>query len=341
MPWLLRNRVFRCLLLMAVAGATFYFLFLIREVLLSFLLGGIIAYFLYRPVVWIEKKGIRRVWAIIIIYILAVILLTLTLWLVIPKLAKEMSSVAAIMPEYVRQFEQVMEQVNDIKGPEKFHQLIQQNVSNVENYIYGALQDFVSVIYSLLSKVFIIIFAPILAFYILRDWEGISAAFLNILPPKTRHEVCSLSGQIDTVIIEFSKGYLLIAVIIGVLTGAAAFLIGVKFALLIGIISAISDLVPYFGPLLGGIPAVVLALSESPQKALYMGLAIFILQQIEANVISPRIIGDKVGMHPLLIVFALLAGGQLMGIWGMLIAVPLTASLKIIICHLYLKIVDI
>ncbi len=132
----------------------------------------------------------------------------------------------------------------------------------------------------------------------------------------------------------------MIAGLVGLLVGVAAAVIGVKFALLIGIISAITELIPYFGPFLGGIPAVGLAFSQSTATAIYMAVAIVIIQQVESNIISPKIIGDRLGMHPLIIVFALLAGGELLGIVGLLIAVPLTASLKIIGKYLYLKIVE-
>jgi predicted PurR-regulated permease PerM len=336
----LHNKAFRYLLFFAVVGATFYFLFLVKEVVFSFLIGGLLAYFLYRPVVWLEKKGIKRLWAILIIYVLSISLVSSALWFAIPKLVDELSSVASMMPQYAFQFDKLINQVNGIQWPEKLDQLIEQNVGKIENYIYGSLQGFVSGIYSLLSKVLIIIFAPILAFYILKDWEDIRTGFLNILPPVTRREISIMMGQIDQVVIQFTKGYLMISVMIGILIGIAAAIIGVKFALLIGIISAISELVPYFGPLLGGIPAVGLALHESPQTALYMALAIIILQQIESNIITPKIIGDKLDMHPLLVVFALLAGGKLMGIWGLIIAVPLTASLKIIGHYMYMKIVE-
>ncbi len=336
----LHNKALRYLLFMVVVGAVFYFLFLIREVVFSFLIGGLLAYFIYRPVLWIEKKGIKRIWAILIVYILTISLLGSALWFAIPKLVKEMSGVAAMLPQYAHQFENLVNQVNSIQWPAMLDQLIEQNVSKFESYIYATLQASISSICSFLSKVLIIVFAPILAFYIVKDWEDISASFLNLLPPGVRRDVSLMAGQIDTVIMEFTKGYLLIAAIVGLLIGGTAALIGVKFALLIGIISALTDLVPYFGPLLGGIPAVGLAFAESPRAALYMALAIIVFQQIEANIISPKIIGDKIGMHPLLVVFALLAGGKLMGVGGMIIAVPLTASLRILLHYIYLKIIE-
>jgi predicted PurR-regulated permease PerM len=289
---------------------------------------------------WLERKGLKRVWAIILLYAFVVVSTTLLLWFTIPKLILELSSVAAILPQYADKLEQFLDHINGIEWPGKMDQIIEQDTYKFENLIYTTLQGFISVLFAVLSKALVIIFAPILAFYIIKDWEKIKAAFLNILPPVTRREIGVLAKQIDSVITEFLKGYLMIAAMIGVLVGIAAALIGVRYALLIGIISGITELIPYFGPFLGGIPAVGLALSQSPYAAVYMTLSIIFLQQIECNIITPKIIGERVGMHPLLMVFALLAGGQLMGIWGMLIAVPLAASIKIIGTYIYLKIVE-
>jgi predicted PurR-regulated permease PerM len=288
----------------------------------------------------VEKKGLKRIWAILLIYIVLIVLLTLILWFTIPKLITELSSVAALLPQYVNRLDNLVNQINGMELPGKLDQIIIQSTSKVENSIYAALQGVVMVLYSLLSKIFIVVFAPIMAFYILKDWEQIKMAFAMLLPPVLRRELAVVVEQIDNVIIEFSKGYLMIAVLIGLAVGTAAALIGVKYALIIGIIAGLGELIPYFGPILGGIPAIGLALSQSFSAALYMTVAIIVIQQIECNIITPKLIGERVGMHPLLMVFALLAGGKLMGIWGMLIAVPLAASLKIIGYYLYLKIIE-
>ena len=336
----LHNKYFRIIIFCGVVGATFYFLFLVRDVVLSFLIGGILAYFLYRPVLWMERKGIIRAWAIIILYVVLIVSLGSILWFTIPNLIKELSNVAALLPEYSKELEEFLDQINGMQWPGKLDEIIRQNTYNFENYIYATLQSFISGASSLASKALIIVFAPIMAFYILKDWDGIKTALANLLPPVVRREFGGLARQIDCVIIEFSKGYLMISAMIGVLIGIAAALIGVKYALLIGIISAVGELIPYFGPILGGIPAIGLALAQSPSDAMYMAAAIVVIQQIESNIITPRLMGDRVGMHPLMMVFALLAGGELMGIGGMLIAVPLASTLKIIGHYLYLKIVE-
>lgn len=336
----LHNKLFRLAIFFVVVGTTIYFLFLVRDVVFSFLIGGILAYFLYRPVLWMERKRLPRVWGILIIYVLLFTALLLILWFTVPKLIKELSSVAVLLPHYADQMEKFMDHINAMQWPGKLDEIIQQNTSHIETDIYVVLQSFIAAIYGLASKALIIIFAPIMAFYILKDWEELKTALGSLLPPVTRRELWNLARQIDGVIIEFAKGYLMIAVMVGILMGIAATLIGVKYALLIGIVSGAGELIPYFGPILGGIPAVGLALSQSSYSALYMLAAIIVIQQAECNIITPRLIGERVGMHPLLMVFALLAGGKLMGIGGMIIAVPLAATLKIIGYYLYLKIIE-
>jgi predicted PurR-regulated permease PerM len=149
-----------------------------------------------------------------------------------------------------------------------------------------------------------------------------------------------LGNQVDNVLIEFLKGHLMIAALVGLASGLASLLLGVKFPLLIGIIVGICDLIPYFGPILGAIPAVALALSQSLRLGVYMTIAIVVIQQIESNLVTPRIMSDRLGLHPLLIVFALLCGGNLFGIWGMLFAVPLVAVMKVVLQRAFLWLLD-
>lgn len=328
------------LIFFAVLLVSIYFLFLVREVLLTFFLGALLAYLLFRPVCYIEKKGLKRVWAIIVLYLGVAAILGIILALAVPGLVRELSKLAELYPQYAEQAQQMAGRIDQINAPEQLSQVINKNLGKIESYIYQALNSFLSGFYNFLGKILALIFSPILAFYIMNDWEKIRESFLNLFSPRARHEITMISHQIDNVLIEFIKGHLMVAAFVGSGIGISAALIGVKFPLLIGILSGVTNLVPYFGPILGGMPAIALAASESFRLALYMTIAIVVIQQLESNLITPKIIGDKLGLHPLVIVFALLAGGKLLGIWGMLFAVPITAILKVIVGWSYLKLVE-
>ncbi|CFX16953.1 Uncharacterised protein family UPF0118 [Syntrophomonas zehnderi OL-4] len=337
---LLENKIFRYVLLGVVLFATLYFAFLIREVVYTFLVGGLVSYLLFRPVTFFEQKGLKRIWAIVIIYLVAAALIALLMWLAIPRLVKELSGVAEMLPVYTAQVQEFSVRVNSLHLPGKLDGILHENTLRIENSIYNLLKGLASGIYSFFSKALIVVFAPILAVYIINDWEKIREAFLNLLPPAGKRDLTMLLDKIDTVLIEYLKGHLLVATLVGIFTGLAAVIIGIDYALVIGIIGGVSNLVPYFGPILGGIPALILALAQSGRAGLYMLISIVVIQQIEANLITPKIISEKLGMHPLAIVFSLLAGGELLGILGMLIAVPLVATLRVILSYLYLKFVD-
>lgn len=328
------------LIFFAVLLVSIYFLYMVREVLLTFFLGALLAYLLFRPVCYIEKKGLKRVWAIIVLYLGVAAILGIILALAVPGLVRELSKLAELYPQYAEQAQQMAGRIDQINAPEQLSQVINKNLGKIESYIYQALNSFLSGFYNFLGKILALIFSPILAFYIMNDWEKIRENFLNLFSPRARHEITMISHQIDNVLIEFIKGHLMVAAFVGSGIGISAALIGVKFPLLIGILSGVTNLVPYFGPILGGMPAIALAASESFRLALYMTIAIVVIQQLESNLITPKIIGDKLGLHPLVIVFALLAGGKLLGIWGMLFAVPITAILKVIVGWSYLKLVE-
>lgn len=329
----------RYLVFTMVALATIYFLYLVRSVLFSFALGALLAYLFFRPVSYLERRGLKRGWAILVVYAGFLLLFALFFYFAIPGIIREMTALARLIPHYAGQTEEIMNKIDHMDMPYKLKEIFWKNIKEIEEFVYQGLNSFVKGIYSLLETVFLLVFAPILAFYIMMDWERIRENFLVLFSPAVRLEVSRLCRDIDEVLISFIKGYLSVACIVGTLTGIAAYFIGVKFPLLLGILAGLTNLIPFLGAFLGGIPAVLLALTDSFRLALYMALSIIIIQQLESNLITPNIIGNRLGLHPLVIVFALLAGGDLFGIWGMLAAVPAAAVLRVIFSWFYVKII--
>lgn len=334
------QKIWRYIIFFSVAVSITWFLYLVREVLLTFLLGAILAYLLFRPVRWIEKHSVKRVWAILLLYLIFAVSIGTALFLAIPAMVRELTSLAHLYPQYAEQVSEMTARIDHINMPAKLSAVLNQNLARVEKGIYIGISNFIGGLYALFGKMLALIFSPILAFYMMNDWEKIRDVFLNLWTPHARRELSAMFSEIDVVLIEFIKGHLMIASLVGCSVGLAALLLGVRFPLLLGIISALCDLVPYFGAFLGAIPAVAVGLSQSLHLGIYMAAAILVIQQVESNIITPRIIGSKLGLHPLTIVFALLAGGKLMGIWGMLFAVPLLASLKVVLGRAYLWLVD-
>ncbi len=327
----------RYLLFIGVAIATSYFFYLLWEVMLIFAGGGILAYLLYHPVIFLQKHGLKRLYAVLLLYLMVLSILGLTLYWGVPSLINEAGHLFEMYPEMEAKAEQIAEEIDGYYKPPQIDKLIDSNINKIESAIFKGLENFIEGIYSFFNKIFILILSPILAFYMLMDWEKIREWTLNLFSPSFRREIQALIADIDQVLIEGIKGSILIAAVLGAMVGLSALILGVKFPLLIGLIAGVTNLIPFFGAYIGAIPAILIAYSESWSLALYQAIAIVIIQQIESNIITPRILGGKLGLHPLFIIFALLAGGNLYGIWGILFAVPVAAMIKVSLAWIYLR----
>ncbi|MGE5543840.1 MAG: AI-2E family transporter, partial [Bacillota bacterium] len=261
-------------------------------------------------------------------------------WYTLPRLTRELIELAAVMPKYMEDAHHAMEYLDGLRVGGEVDQIIRNSLHRAESQAYHALTNFIDDLLGIASSLLSLVFAPILAYYFIRDWEKIRDGFLSLFPASSRSRLMNLGLDIDQVLSGFIQGHLTVCIIVGVLTGLAAALLGVKYAIIIGIINGIAELFPYLGPILGAIPSIALALMEGPRQAIYLGLAILVIQQVEANLLSPRIVGTRVGLHPLMVIFALLSGGELFGIWGILLAVPVTAVLKVLVRFAFYHLVD-
>lgn len=329
----MHRSIWRLIFLLVVIAVTAYFLYRVREVLVTFVLGGLLAYLIYRPVKWLQNRGIPRTWGIIVFYVLLGLGLYLLFFLMIPVFWHQIGELMKCIPGYWHHVQDYW----DNRGAKEALTFI--DLKPLKVHLENMMQAFIKrtangIIHSAYT-VIDIIFSPLLGFYIIRDWEKLREGFLTLWPVRIRREILKLGGEIDLAWQAFLRGQLLVCLIEGLLVGMVTWALGIKFFLLLGLLAAIAELFPYFGPFLAGGPAVAMALIQSPRLALYTLIAFVIIQQVEGNIISPRIIGERVGLNPLLVIFVLLAGGSLFGFWGMLLAVPVTASLKIVFSHFF------
>lgn len=183
-----------------------------------------------------------------------------------------------------------------------------------------------------------VILTPILSYYFLRDREKIRKYLLSLIAPSAKDEFLRLSGELNWLVRGFFSGYLLVAVIVALLTTLMYYLLGLQYPLVLGLIMGISDLIPYFGPVLGAIPAVLLALTIDKTTAFLVIIGLFIIQQVESSVITPQVMGNRVGLHPVLTIFVVLAGGSLGGLAGAILAVPLAAVILLIFKYLFSRV---
>ncbi len=204
-----------------------------------------------------------------------------------------------------------------------------------ENKLFSLTRQLVSAVFGVLPGVLSVVVSPILAFYLLKDMDRIRERFWQVVPIRWHAPVYVLALDVDRALNGFIRGQLLVALFVGILSGLWVGFLGIPLALLIGAIAALTDVIPYVGPIAGAVPAVMLGLEQSPIKALYAVLGFVAIHQLEGTVIGPKIMGDSVGLHPLVVIFAILVGGEIGGLAGLLLAVPTAAVVKVILGHLY------
>ncbi|KXG74043.1 AI-2E family transporter [Thermotalea metallivorans] len=311
--------------------------------LLHPIIWSIIFAYLLSPVVhFLEKGGLKRVWAVIFLYASlfgALILLFVT---ITPKISKETSNLIALLPQYsdqanqfvnriylkIRQLDNISPQFAGVK------EAIEENISHIQYYIMNTLKKLTANLLDIFSHLVGLVLIPIFSFYFLKDADFFKKKIIFLLPKCCREECVAIARDIDILMSKFIRGQLLVAAIVGIFSTLALLVIRVDFAFLIGAVAGIFNVIPYFGPIFGAIPAVVVALLDSPSKALWVIIAFTAIQQIESAILSPKIVGDSVGLHPITVILVLLIGNEWLGIVGMLFAVPIAASMKIVGKHI-------
>ena len=320
-----------------------YYIFFEKSAI-SGLLGPVLysiafAYLLNPLVSILEDKKIKRLWGVLIVYLLLIGIVVILSLLIYPKISTEVQNLVKLLPDY---FKETNLFINDLYTKfssnmeslppefESIREVIEENLTKLQNILISFLTNVTSSIIGLFSKVISLVLIPILTFYFLKDKEYFKKKISLSLPKKHRKDIFKVSREIDRVLERFIRGQMIVALFVGVLTTIGLLILGIDFALVIGLVAGIANFIPFFGPIIGIFPAVIFALLENPSKVIWVVLLFIIIQQIESNIISPKIVGESVGLHPIIIIIVLLIGGNVAGIIGMLLSVPIAAVIKIV-----------
>lgn len=326
-----------------VLVSALFLLWKVRAILTPFFLALFLAYLLSPAVGALTKRGFSRGSSIVIVYLLLALLTGCLVFYGLPETFKELNRFAESLPRYATEIQTFLNRLQDgyqrAGLPPGIMKTIDTNLIKGQEWLAAKLQSLITGIISLVTVLPLLVLSPILSVYLLYDWERFKTGLKGIVPNNWRGNAIHLGQEINMVVRKFLRGNLTVALMVGIMTGVGMKLIGMEYALLVGVISGLLDLIPYVGPVIGAVPALALALLKSKSMALWVLAVIFVVQQVESNIIQPKIMGDSIGLHPLVIVFALLAGGDLFGFWGMLLAVPAAGVIRVILKFVYLKLV--
>lgn len=312
-----------------------WFIIRIRAVLPPFLLALVIAYVLEPAVSLLEKRNIPRVLSIVLIYLAIGALVFLLGTYVFSSLLSELSDLVSKIPEATRSIDRILErwQSHYAKAniPRGIRDAFDDIVHGYQSRLTKTVENTMAALLAIAGSSVPLLFSPLLAFYILKDLRDIKSAIYRVIPVRSKARVWNVLVEIEHIWSSFIRGQLLVAGIVAALASAMLFALDVPYPLVGGMAAGIGEFVPYFGPVIGAIPAILFGLTRSPFTAFKVVIGFLILQQLEANFITPKIIGSRVGLHPVVIIFALMVGGYLFGFWGVLLGAPVAGMLKVLV----------
>lgn len=178
------------------------------------------------------------------------------------------------------------------------------------------------------GQFFLLILVPFIAFYILKDIDYLKKTFWSFVPKKWREQTRDFLFNVEQSLGNYIRGQLTVCALVGIISMVFFWLIKIDYPLLLGSIIGITNVIPYFGPIIGVVPAAIIASQTSVKMIIFVVLFVFFLQFLEGNILSPYIVGKSLQMHPLLIIFSILIGGEIGGVLGLIMAVPLIAVIK-------------
>jgi predicted PurR-regulated permease PerM len=327
----------RIVLLILIGLSILYFLWMVRSSLYPFLIAFAIAYVLNPAVGVLTRRGTPRIPAILMVYAMLGSIVGIFAIFLVPILIRELSEFAATVPEFTRRMQILIEEIHirydSVVLPNVLRPIVDESIAKIQIGLQQFVRDIFDALLTLVTHTVGLLVVPILAFYILNEWEEIGQAIREFIPIAWRREFLLMLEEIDKVLSGVIRGQLTVGLFVMVLVSSGLHILGLDFAILIGIVAGLLDVVPYFGAVVGAVPAVALAALQSPGMVLKVILLFLVIHQLEGSILAPKILGDNVGMHPLTVVFALLVGGELFGFLGMLLAVPIAAILKVIAKH--------
>ena len=306
------------------------------EILTPFIVALIISYVLNPVVTLLGVRKVPRTVAVLLIYAVFITSSTVVLMNVIPMLVRQLSELNEHMPDLAFKAQSVVDDLNRVEFlPDSIRNGINQSLAKLENGISLAVAEYIRDIGNTVDTLFLIFIIPFVAFYMLKDFQLLENTALAIVPKTRRKQIVTMLVDIDTALGNYIRGQFLVCCIVGGLAYIGYWLIGMPYALLLACIVAVFNIIPYLGPFLGAAPALVVASTLSFKMVLFVIVVNTACQILEGNVISPQVVGRSLKMHPLIIIFALLVGGELAGIVGLILAVPFFAVMKVILQHVF------
>ncbi|MHA0856114.1 AI-2E family transporter [Paenibacillus sp. CMAA1364] len=316
---------------------------ILSTVAIPIILASIVYYLLNPLVDFMERKRINRSYSILILYALIIGLLTILIVEIIPVIRNQVMGFVDNIPMYSEKIELIFE---NWMGSDVFSQ-IQSNIgfnapdlmtelsSRAASFFNNTFKGIGTVVGAVSEFVLAFIIAPFILVYLLKDGNKIAPYILKFFPTKVRPHTSKVLSEINHQISSYIRGQIIVSFCIGILLYIGYLIIGIDYPVVLAIIASFTSIVPYLGPTIAIIPAIIIAIVTSPMMLLKMVIVWTIVQLIEGKFISPQIMGKSLSIHPITIIFVIIVSGKLFGILGIILAIPGYAILKVIMINLF------
>jgi predicted PurR-regulated permease PerM len=332
-------------LILAFTAGSAWLVYLLAPVLMPFAFAAMLAYLGDPLTDKLETYRLSRTKAVLVVFSVMTLVFVLVLLLLVPLLEYQVEHFVGSLPAYV-------EWLNETVIPwsqRKFHLGIRPvNLSQIVNLIKGHWEQAGGIAAALMSSVshsggviaawlMNLLLIPVVTFYLLRDWDDLVVKVHDLLPRRVAPTASKLAREVDTVLAAFVRGQLYVMLALGCIYSIGLWIIGLDLALLIGMIAGLVSFVPYLGSIVGIVTACVAALVQSHELVQLVPVVIVFLigQSLEGMVLTPKLVGGKIGLHPVAVMFAVIAGGQLFGFLGILLALPIASVIMVLLRHVH------
>lgn len=309
---------------------------ILKIVFVPLIISIFITYLLHPLIEKIHYRGVPRPIAILLIYILFFAGVGFGLYRGIPAIISQLRDLIDSFPELMGTYREWLARIEQSAEhlPKGLHERIDETFLSLEQSLDQMVTNLIEILRGLIGSIIFFAIIPFIVFYMLKDYDQMKKALWYLTPRKWRHSSQMFIRDIDESLGLYIRGQLLVCLLMAIIASIAFWLAGMKYPLLLGIIIGITDIIPYFGPIIGAIPALIIAATISSKMIVIVGVIILILQFLEGNLLSPVIVGKSLRMHPIIIMIALLLGGEVGGVVGLIIAVPIIAIMKVLLIHM-------
>lgn len=301
------------------------FLYLIRDVLLILFFAVIITAAVEAPVDWLKKKGVKRIFAVLIVYAVTFSILAGIVYLIIPPLGGQIKNLVVNLPDITSRLGFGLESLQ-----QKYQGLdVTGLLHSLANKVQGVTPDIFQTTFSFFGGIFSALMVLVISFYLTFQENGLKKFLVSVVPGNHKEYVADLANRLEEKLGGWLRGELILMFSVGMLVFIGLTILGIKYALVLALLVGLLEIIPYFGPLIAVIPAVILAFFQAPWLAIAVAILYYVVQQLENYILVPLIMKKTLGLNPVIIILSLLIGAKIGGVVGMVAAVPLAAMASV------------